>query len=109
MNSKTKIDMWYIIAAFVALSLLYGFYQASKQYTVIPYGQFQSLLDANKIDKVWVAQNNIRGVLKQPEKNGIRQFETTGVDPDWQARSISTRSPISERRRAPGCQTFFLR
>jgi cell division protease FtsH len=81
MDSKTKINIWYILAAFVVLSLLQGFYQAGKQYTVIPYSQFQSLLDANKIDKVWVAQNKIEGVLKQPEKNGVRQFATTRVDP----------------------------
>ena len=78
--TKTKY-IWYILAAFVVLSLLQGFYQASKQYTVIPYSQFQTLLDVNKIDKVWVAQNKIKGVLKQPEKNGIKQFATTRVDP----------------------------
>ncbi len=81
MDSKTKINIWYILAAFVALSLLQGFYQASKQYTVIPYSQFQTLLDANKIDKVWVAQDKIKGVLKQPEKDGTKQFATTRVDP----------------------------
>ncbi len=81
MDSKTKINIWYIVAAFVVLSLLQSFYQASKQYTVIPYSQFQTLLDANKIDKVWVEQNTIKGVLKQPEKNGIKQFATTRVDP----------------------------
>jgi cell division protease FtsH len=72
MDSKTTTNIWYIVAAFVAFSLLQGFYQASKQYTVIPYSQFQTLLDANKIDKVWVAQNHVKGVLKQPEKNGIK-------------------------------------
>lgn len=81
MNSKTKINIWYILAAFTVLSLLQGLYQAGKQYTVIPYSQFQTLLDANKIDKVWVAQNKIKGVLKQPEKNGVKQFATTRVDP----------------------------
>jgi len=84
MDSKTTTNVWYIwyiVAAFVAFSLLQGFYQASKQYTVIPYSQFQTLLDANKIDKVWVAQNQVKGVLKQPEKNGIKQFATTRVDP----------------------------
>ena len=81
MDSKTKINIWYIVATFVVFSLLQGFYQASKQYTVIPYSEFQTLLDANKIDKVWVAQNKVEGVLKQPEKSGIRKFATTRVDP----------------------------
>ncbi len=81
MESRTKVGIWYIIATFVAISLLQAFYQASKQYTAIPYSEFQALLNANKIDKVWVAQNTIEGVLKQPEKNGTKRFETTRVDP----------------------------
>jgi len=81
MDSKTKFNIWYIVAAFFVFSLVQGLYQTSKQYTVIPYSQFQTMLDANKIDKVWVAQNDIQGVLKQPEKNGIRRFQTTRVDP----------------------------
>jgi cell division protease FtsH len=81
MESRTKIGIWYIIATFIAISLLQTFYQASKQYTAIPYSEFQALLNANKIDKVWIAQNNIEGVLKQPDKNGNKRFETTRVDP----------------------------
>ncbi len=81
MESRTKVGIWYIIATFVAISLLQAFYQASKQYTAIPYSEFQALLNANKIDKVWVAQNSIEGVLKQPEKNCTKRFETTRVDP----------------------------
>jgi cell division protease FtsH len=40
------------------------------------------LLDQDKIDKVWIARNSIEGTLKQPEENGVKQFETTRVDPD---------------------------
>ena len=82
MDRKTQINLWYIVAAFLAFSLLQGFYQASKQYTVIPYSQFQTLLDEDKIDKVWVAQNDIQGILKKPEKDGLKQFVTTRVSPD---------------------------
>jgi cell division protease FtsH len=81
MDRRTKLNIWYIVAVCVALSLLQGAYQASKQYATIPYSQFQSLLDANKVDKVWVAQNDIKGLLKEPEQNGKKQFETTRVDP----------------------------
>jgi cell division protease FtsH len=81
-DKTTKINIWYIIAAFFAFTLLQRFYQASKQYTVIPYSRFQTLLDDNKIDKVWVARNDIQGVLKAPEKDGLKQFITTRVSPD---------------------------
>jgi len=82
MDRKTQINLWYVVAAFMVFSLLQGFYQASKQYTEIPYSRFQTLLDENKIDKVWVAQNDIQGTLKEPEKDGLKQFITTRVSPD---------------------------
>ncbi|MFZ0147876.1 MAG: ATP-dependent zinc metalloprotease FtsH [Xanthobacteraceae bacterium] len=82
MDRKTKLNIWYIVAALVAFMLVQGFYQQSKQYTTIPYSQFQMLLDQDKIDKVWIEQNTIRGTLKEPEKDGLKQFVTTRVSSD---------------------------
>ncbi len=82
MDRKTKINIWYIVAALAGFALLQSFYQESKQYTTIPYSQFQTLLDQNKIDKVWIQQNTIQGILKEPEKDGLKQFVTTRVTPD---------------------------
>ena len=65
MDRKTQINIWYFVAAFIAFSLLQGFYQASKQYTTIPYSQFETLLDQDKIDKLWIEQNTIQGTLKK--------------------------------------------
>lgn len=36
MDTKIKIDIWYIVVTFVTLSLLQNLYRLSKQYTVIP-------------------------------------------------------------------------
>lgn len=85
MDRKTQINIWYVIAAFIAFSMVQGFYQASKQYTIIPYSQFQTLLDEDKIDKVWIEQSTIEGTLKKPEKDGLKQFVTTRVSPDLSA------------------------
>jgi cell division protease FtsH len=81
-HRKTQINAWYFVAAFIGFSLLQGYYQHSKQYTTIPYSEFKTLLDQDKIDKVWVEQNTIEGTLKEPEKNGLKQFVTTRVSPD---------------------------
>ena len=86
MDRKTQINVWYIVAALAGFSLLQGFYQASKQYTTIPYSQFEALLDQNKIDKVWIEQNTIQGTLKKPEKDGLKKFVTTRVSPNLAAR-----------------------
>lgn len=82
MDRKTKINVWYIVAALAGFMLIQGFYQQSKQYTTIPYSRFQTLLDQDKIDQVWIAQNTIEGTLKQPEKDGLKQFVTTRVASD---------------------------
>ena len=86
MDRKTQLNIWYFVAAFIAFSLLQGFYQASKQYTTIPYSQFETLLNQDKIDKVWIEQNTIQGTLKKVEKHGLKQFVTTRVTPDLAAR-----------------------
>jgi cell division protease FtsH len=85
MDRKTRINIWYFVLAFIGFSLLQGFYQASKQYTTIPYSQFETLLDQDKIDKVWIEQNTIQGTLKKPEKDEPKQFVTTRVSPDLSA------------------------
>jgi len=81
-HRKTQFNVWYIIATVIGFSLLQGYYQASRQYTTIPYSQFQTLLDQDKIDQVWIEQNTIQGTLKAPEKDGLKQFVTTRVTPD---------------------------
>jgi cell division protease FtsH len=82
MDRKTKINVWYIVAALAGFMLVQSFYQQSKQYTTIPYSRFQTLLDQDNIDQVWIEQNTIEGTLKQPEKDGLKQFVTTRVAPD---------------------------
>jgi cell division protease FtsH len=82
MDRKTKFNIWYIVGALAIFTLVQSFYQASKQYTAIPYSQFQTLLDQDKIGQVWVEQNTIEGTLKKPEKDGLKQFVTTRVAPD---------------------------
>jgi cell division protease FtsH len=82
MDQKTTITLWYIVFALAAFMVVQGFYQQSKQYTTIPYSRFQTLLDQDKIDKVWIEQNTIQGTLKEPEKDGLKQFVTTRVSPD---------------------------
>jgi cell division protease FtsH len=83
MERKTKINVWYIVAAFVGISLLQMFYQVGKQVTTIPYSRFETLLDQDKIAKIWITQNTIQGILKEPEKDGVKQFITTRVDPNF--------------------------
>jgi cell division protease FtsH len=84
--NKTIINIWYVLAALVGFTLIQGYYQTSKQYTTIPYSQFEQLLDEDKIDKAWVKQNSIEGTLKEKEMDGLERFVTTRVSPDLAAK-----------------------
>jgi cell division protease FtsH len=83
MERKHQVHIWYAIIAVLGLLVLQGLYQASKQFTPIPYSQFQSLLDQNKINEIWVAQNTISGTLKDKQPDGLEQFVTMRVDPSF--------------------------
>ena len=85
MDRKTKFNIWYIVAALAIFTLMQSYFQESTKYSTIPYSEFQTLLNQDKIDKVWIEQNRIEGTLKQPEKNGLKQFVTTRVAPDLAA------------------------
>jgi cell division protease FtsH len=85
MDRKAKFNIWYVVAALLAFTLIQSFYQQSKQYTTIPYSRFEQLLDQDKIDEVWIEQSTIQGTLKEPEKDGLKQFVTTRVAPDLAA------------------------
>jgi len=78
--NQTTINIWYVIAALMCFTLIQSFYQSSKQYTMIPYSEFQTLLSEDKIDQVWIEQNTIEGTLKKPD-DGLKQFVTTRVAP----------------------------
>src|SRR6185437_12075852 len=49
---------------------------------VIPYSQYQQLLQQGKVDSVGISDKTIQGTLKEPLKGGQKQFVTTRVDPD---------------------------
>jgi cell division protease FtsH len=82
MNRKTTFNIIYIVAALMAFMLIQGIYQSTTRYKTIPYSRFEQLLDENKINKVWVAQNSIYGTLKEKQKDGLQRFITTRVKSD---------------------------
>ncbi|MGH6876559.1 MAG: ATP-dependent metallopeptidase FtsH/Yme1/Tma family protein, partial [Rhizomicrobium sp.] len=82
MDRKIKLNIWYVFIALAVLFLVQSLYWSNTRYTSIPYSQFETLLDQNRIDKVWVSANTIQGTLKNPpKKGGLARFETTRIDP----------------------------
>ncbi len=54
-DKKVHINFWYVIAAVLGMLLIQDLYLESTKLTPIPYSQFQTLLDENKIAKIAIA------------------------------------------------------
>jgi cell division protease FtsH len=91
MNRQTRFHIGYWIAAIIALLVLQYFYVGGQKVAIIPYSQFEELLQQGKIDKVGVSDRYIQGKLKT-QLNGKTDFETTRVDPRFRRRAAKIAS-----------------
>jgi cell division protease FtsH len=81
METKYKINFWYIIAAMMLMLLFQSWWVQKHQVETIPFSQFETLVDGKKIKDVVVTPDYITGTLKEPLKDGRSEFVTTRVDP----------------------------
>lgn len=78
---KRQILIWYVLAAMFGVLLFQQFWSSYSQVETIPYSQFETLLDQNKVAEVTVAADSIQGTLKEPLPDGKREFYAVRVDP----------------------------
>jgi len=81
MDRKTQLNLWYALAALIAIALIQRWWIESQQVETIPYSQFESLVEAGKVKDVYVTDQFIRGTLKEPIPDGRSRFVTTRVEP----------------------------
>jgi len=82
MTSKTRFNIFYALAAFAALFLIQYMIATANKIAVIPYSEYQQLLQQGKVESVGISDRTIQGTLKEPLSGGQKQFVTTRVDPD---------------------------
>jgi len=70
MEKKTQFNVCYIILALFVILLFQNWWAASRQIEVIQYSQFEELLEAGKIEAVYVRQSRLKGMLKEPSADG---------------------------------------
>jgi len=89
MEKKQQIHFWYVIAAVLLMLFIQSLYLQRTKLTPIPYSQFETLLDQNKIKEVAITQNRIQGTLKEADPDGLKDFVTTRVQPPELAESLT--------------------
>ena len=85
-DPKIPFQWWYWFAALGAILLIQSLYVQASRIASIPYSRFQALLEQGKVSEVAIAQNQVRGTLKAAEPDGVKQFVTTRVDPEFAAK-----------------------
>lgn len=77
-----QFTLWYAIVAGFAILLIQTVFANVSTTSEIPYSQFADMLRDGKIAELTIADNTIRGTLKEPVEGGKKQFVTNRVDPN---------------------------
>ena len=83
--NKTRFNIVYALVAVLAILFIQDWVRTSQTVAVIPYSQFQKLLEEGKVAEVTVGENQLRGTLKEPIQGGKTHFTTLRVDKDLAA------------------------
>jgi cell division protease FtsH len=83
MDKKTKFNIWYLFLALWGVIILHNMWvQFTHPVERIPYSQFQTYLDEDRIEEIRISQDYIQGKLKEPHEGHPKQFITIRVEPD---------------------------
>ncbi|HSN90573.1 MAG TPA: ATP-dependent zinc metalloprotease FtsH [Anaeromyxobacteraceae bacterium] len=81
MKKTTGFNLGYLLLAAMGVYLLQTWWMQSQAIATIPYSQFQQLVREDKIARVTVSQDQLRGEFKEPI-DGKKRFAAVRVDPD---------------------------
>ncbi len=81
MERKTHFNFWYFVIAMLAIILLQNWLAGSQQVQTVPYSKFQSMVRDGKVSQVLIADEYIRGTLREPLPDGRTEIFALRVDP----------------------------
>jgi cell division protease FtsH len=67
METRTRFNVAYLVFALVALMLVQRWWQEAQSVDVVPYSEFEQMLEQGRIAEITVGEQLIVGKLKQPE------------------------------------------
>ncbi len=82
MERKTQFNVGYVFIALLAILLFQNWWAVTREVQLLPYSEFEQLLESGQVEEIYVRQNTIEGKLRRPLADGRQRFVTTRVDPD---------------------------
>jgi cell division protease FtsH len=83
MDRQTVFNIWFVMAAILAVLLVQGLLEEARRVEPIAYSQFQAYLDQGKINDLQISQNRITGEITDPAPGDPTHFVTARVDPGF--------------------------
>lgn len=83
MDKKDQINFWYVIAAILGVLILQSLYTQYTQIEPISYSRFQHFLEEGQVEKIAITDQYIYGSLKTRHADGLKDFVTTRVEPEF--------------------------
>ncbi len=81
MERKTHFNFWYFVIAMLAILMLQQWLFESRRVETVPYSEFEAMVRDGQVAEVSVAENYIRGKLKNPLTDGRSEIFALRVDP----------------------------
>jgi cell division protease FtsH len=81
MDKKTSFNLWYVMAAILAILLFQGVLEQARRVEPISYSTFQTYLQDKRIDQLVVTESRITGHIKDAKEGEPSAFVTARVDP----------------------------
>jgi cell division protease FtsH len=89
------VNFWYVIAAIFAVMLIQDFLVQRTQTKIIPYSEFEQLVDQGKVSDLVVGNTEISGTLKDAKPKEPTQFSTYIVPADLANTLTAAKLPFS--------------
>jgi cell division protease FtsH len=80
MDKKTSFNIWYVVAAIVAVLVIQYFFVRGQTVEQIVYSEFLYQLEAGNIEEITVSESKVRGKFRNPI-DGKSYFVTHRIEP----------------------------
>ena len=90
MEKKTSFNLWYVLAAVVAVLAIQYVWSGYRQVEHIAYSTFLAELEAGNVERITITETRVRGKLREAVEGRSVEFET------FRVRAASSRAAASK-------------
>ena len=82
MKREHEFIFWYVIIATFVVLMLGNYFGENGYIQIIPYSEFEQMLNEGKVDKLVIGRTRITGAYKDPTAGTPKNFTTLRVEPE---------------------------